>query len=129
MMVRVASTGAVVVVVGRVVVVLVAWTALGRIGLGFVLASLNLGAMRPLDRTLIAQGASAINFLRTLGGAAGVSLCAVMLEWRLAAHGDTLTRAEASPPPVICQKLTDRHSRLRPFYLTGGPPKCAFQES
>jgi len=77
--------------------VLVAWTALGRIGLGFVLASLNLGAMRPLDRTLIAQGASVINFLRTLGGAAGVSLCAVMLEWRLAAHGDTLTRAGTSP--------------------------------
>jgi hypothetical protein len=61
---------------------LVAWAILGRIGLGFVLPSLNLGAMRPLDKALIPQGASAINFLRMLGGAAGVSLCAIVLEWR-----------------------------------------------
>lgn len=76
---------------------LVAWAILGRIGLGFILPSLNLGAMRPLDKALIPQGASAINFLRMLGGAAGVSLCAIVLEWRLAAHGDALTRPGTSP--------------------------------
>lgn len=76
--------------------VLVAFAILGRIGLGFILPSLNLGAMRPLDRALIPQGASAINFLRMLGGAAGVSLCAIVLEWRLAAHGDALTRPGTS---------------------------------
>jgi predicted MFS family arabinose efflux permease len=70
--------------------VLVAWAVLGRIGLGFVLPSLNLGSMRPLDKAEIPQGASLINFLRMLGGAAGVSLCAIVLEWRLAAHGATL---------------------------------------
>jgi EmrB/QacA subfamily drug resistance transporter len=76
---------------------LVAWAILGRIGLGFILPSLNLGAMRALDKPQIPQGASAINFLRMLGGAAGVSLCAIVLEWRLAAHGDALTRAGTSP--------------------------------
>jgi EmrB/QacA subfamily drug resistance transporter len=76
--------------------VLVAWAILGRIGLGFILPSLNLGAMRPLDKTLIPQGASAINFLRMLGGATGVSLCAIVLEWRLDAHGDALTRPGTS---------------------------------
>ncbi|HZN47204.1 MAG TPA: DHA2 family efflux MFS transporter permease subunit [Ramlibacter sp.] len=76
--------------------VLVAWAILGRIGLGFILPSLNLGAMRPLDRALIPQGASAINFLRMLGGAVGVSLCAIVLEWRLAVHGDDLTRPASS---------------------------------
>jgi predicted MFS family arabinose efflux permease len=75
---------------------LVAWAILGRIGLGFILPSLNLGAMRPLDKALIPQGASAINFLRMLGGATGVSLCAIVLEWRLAAHGDALTRPGTS---------------------------------
>ncbi|MDB5860688.1 MAG: drug resistance transporter, EmrB/QacA subfamily [Ramlibacter sp.] len=70
---------------------LVAWAILGRIGLGFVLPSLNIGAMRPLARELIPQGASVINFLRMLGGAAGVSLCAIVLEWRLAAHGASLS--------------------------------------
>lgn len=75
---------------------LVLFAVIGRIGLGFILPSLNLGAMRPLPRSLIAQGASAINFLRMLGGAAGVGLCAVVLEWRLAAHGASLEDAEAS---------------------------------
>ena len=75
---------------------LVAWAILGRIGLGFILPSLNLGAMRPLERALIPQGASAINFLRMLGGATGVSLCGIVLEWRLAAHGDSLANAQTS---------------------------------
>ena len=76
---------------------LVAWAILGRIGLGFILPSLNLGSMRPLTRELIPHGASAINFLRMLGGAAGVSLCAIVLEWRIAAHGDSLANATTSP--------------------------------
>jgi EmrB/QacA subfamily drug resistance transporter len=59
---------------------LVAFAIIGRIGLGFILPSLNLGSMRPLAKPLIPQGASAINFVRMLGGAAGVSLCAIVLE-------------------------------------------------
>ncbi len=77
--------------------VLVAWAILGRIGLGFILPSLNVGAMRGVDKALIPQAASAINFLRMLGGAAGVSLCAIVLEWRMAAHGDSLAHPGTSP--------------------------------
>lgn len=76
---------------------LVVFMMIGRIGLGFILPSLNLGAMRPLPRPLIPQGSSAINFMRMLGGAIGVSLCAVVLEWRLAAHGDSLINPVSSP--------------------------------
>ncbi|RZJ07480.1 MAG: MFS transporter, partial [Haliea sp.] len=75
---------------------LVAWAILGRIGLGFILPSLNLGSMRSLDRSLIPQGSSVINFVRMLGGAAGVSLCGIVLEWRIAAHGDSLTNPTTS---------------------------------
>ncbi len=82
---------------GSSVWLLVAWATLGRIGLGFILPSLNLGAMRGLARELIAQGSSAISFLRMLGGAAGVSLCGIVLEWRLAAHGDSLANPVSSP--------------------------------
>jgi EmrB/QacA subfamily drug resistance transporter len=78
------------------VAVLMAWSILGRVGLGFILPSLNLGSMRQLDRDLIPHGASAINFLRMLGGAAGVSLCGIFLEWRIAAHGDSLANATTS---------------------------------
>ena len=77
--------------------VLIAFTVLGRIGLGFILPSLNLGSLRGLSKDLIPQGASAISFLRMLGGAIGVSLCGIVLEWRLAVHGDKLTNPETGP--------------------------------
>jgi hypothetical protein len=32
-----------------------------------------------------------------LGGSAGVSLCGIVLEWRLAAHGDSLANPVTSP--------------------------------
>ena len=73
------------------------WAILGRIGLGFILPSLNIGAMRGLDHSHIPQGSSVINFLRMLGGAAGVSLCGIVLEWRVAAHG---CRARHRQPPA-----------------------------
>ncbi len=76
---------------------LVAFAILGRIGLGFILPSLNIGAMRGVDKDLIPQGSSVVNFVRMLGGAAGVSLCGIVLEWRIAAHGDSLTNTLSSP--------------------------------
>lgn len=76
---------------------LVTWAILGRIGLGFILPSLNVGAMRSLEHHHIPQGASVINFLRMLGGATGVSLCGIVLEWRIAAHGLTLTPGSTAP--------------------------------
>ena len=77
--------------------VLVLWAIVGRIGLGFILPSLNLGSLRPLHESLLSQGSSTINFLRMLGGAIGVSLCGIVLEWRLAAHGDSLSNPLSSP--------------------------------
>ncbi|AOE89457.1 DHA2 family efflux MFS transporter permease subunit [Ralstonia pseudosolanacearum] len=66
---------------------LIGIAAIGRVGLGFVLPSLSLGAMRGVDFTLIPQGSSAVNFLRQLGGAIGVSATGIFLQWRLAARG------------------------------------------
>lgn len=80
--------------------ILVAFAILGRVGLGFILPSLNLGAMRPLEKSLISQGSSAIGFLRMLGGAAGVSLCGIVLEWRLTAHGVTLAPGASDPARI-----------------------------
>ena len=78
--------------VGSTLWLLVAFTILGRIGLGFILPSLNLGSMRGLDKGLIAQGSSGINFVRMLGGSAGVSLCGIFLEWRLTADASAAGR-------------------------------------
>ncbi|MBV8272776.1 MAG: MFS transporter, partial [Cupriavidus sp.] len=71
---------------------LVLYVVIGRIGLGCILPSLTLGSMRGVDFSLIAQGSSCINFLRQLGGAIGVSLAGVGLQWRLAEHGAVLGR-------------------------------------
>jgi len=73
---------------------LVALTIVGRVGLGFVLPALHLGTMRGLPSELIPQASSVANFLRMLGGATGVSLCGIVLEWRLDAHGARLTSPE-----------------------------------
>ena len=67
-------------------VLIMVWTVLGRIGLGFVLPSLNLGSMHGLPGTLISHGSSTINFLRQLGGAVGIGLVGNVLEWRLNSH-------------------------------------------
>ena len=66
--------------------IITGFAIVGRIGLGFVLPSLNLGAMRGLPPALISQGASGINFLRQLGGAVGVNLVGTVLAWRLQVH-------------------------------------------
>jgi hypothetical protein len=71
-----------------------AWVILGRIGLGLILPSLNSSSLRGLARPLIPQGSSVINFMRMLGGAVGVSVCAIVLQWRLAEHGVSLTSTD-----------------------------------
>ena len=69
---------------------LIFWVILGRIGLGILMPALSLGAMHGLAAAEMPQAASMSNFLRQLGGAIGVSLIGILLEWRLAAHGVAL---------------------------------------
>jgi MFS transporter, DHA2 family, multidrug resistance protein len=79
---------------------LMIWAIIGRIGLGFVLPSLSLGAMRGISLDLVAQGSSTISFLRQLGGAIGVSLAGILLEWRLAVHHTGLGGSQPSALPA-----------------------------
>jgi EmrB/QacA subfamily drug resistance transporter len=68
---------------GTALSVLMLWAVVGRIGLGFVLPSLTLGAVPGLAPADIPQAASGISFVRQLGGAVGVSVVGIFLEWRL----------------------------------------------
>ncbi len=72
---------------GTALWVLMLWAVVGRIGLGFVLPSLTLGAVPGLIQADIPQAASGISFVRQLGGAVGVSVVGIFLEWRLRMHG------------------------------------------
>jgi EmrB/QacA subfamily drug resistance transporter len=84
------------------------WAVIGRVGLGCVLPSLNLGAMRGLPDGFIAYGASTINFMRQLGGAVGISLVGIVLEWRL----------QAQPADPV-------HAFHETFVLVGAITACA----
>ena len=67
--------------------VLMLWAVVGRIGLGFVLPSLTLGSVAGLGTEAVPQAASAISFLRQLGGATGIGVVGIYLEWRLRVRG------------------------------------------
>jgi EmrB/QacA subfamily drug resistance transporter len=70
------------------------WIMLGRIGLGFIMPSLNAGALKALPMTLLGQGSGAINFVRQLGGALGVNLLSITLERRSQLYVDSFTAAQ-----------------------------------
>ncbi|MGF1552887.1 MAG: DHA2 family efflux MFS transporter permease subunit [Paracoccaceae bacterium] len=75
--------------------VLVAWTLVGRLGLGLMMPSINTGGLRQLPADLVTHGSSAISFARQLGGTFGVNLLAVVLERRTAVRAETLGHEEA----------------------------------
>jgi MFS transporter, DHA2 family, multidrug resistance protein len=64
------------------------WLTIGRIGLGLIIPSLNVGAVQTLPPGYLGHASAAVNFARQLGGAIGVNLLAVLLEWRLDAPGE-----------------------------------------
>jgi DHA2 family multidrug resistance protein len=70
--------------------VMLLWVIVGRIGLALVLPSLGLASVHGLEGDMLSQASSTISFVRQLGGAIGVSLAGIALEWRLAARGATL---------------------------------------
>ena len=57
------------------------WAVIGRIGLGFMLPALSTAALNPLDIHELGYGSSTINFTRQLGGAYGINLVALTLEY------------------------------------------------
>ena len=59
----------------------------GRVGLGMLIPALNVGAVQSLAGTELAYASAGVNFVRQLGGAIGVNLLAVVLEWRLGTVG------------------------------------------
>jgi DHA2 family multidrug resistance protein len=69
---------------GTSFVALAACIVLGRLGLGLIIPSLNVGAVQALEGSELAYASSGVNFVRQLGGAVGVNLLAVLLEWRIA---------------------------------------------
>lgn len=60
---------------------LVAWAALGRVGLGLIMPPVTTGSLTLLPPALIPQGSGIINFGRQTGGAIGVNLSAICVQF------------------------------------------------
>lgn len=66
------------------------WLVVSRVGIGLLAPTLNLSAIEGLPPQYLQQGAGAMNFVRQLGGAFGVNVLSVVLEYRTAFHRDAL---------------------------------------
>ncbi len=80
------------------------FTLVNRFGLSLIIPSLNTGALRSLRPEQVSQGAGMVNFVRTLGGAAGVNLMVVFLESATAVHVQTIA-ASQTPDNSASQEL------------------------
>ena len=68
------------------------WAIIGRIGIGFMLPALSTGALNPLAPEELGAGSSTLNFARQLGGAFGVNMVALTIEFGEHSGGEpTLT--------------------------------------
>ncbi|MCG8392584.1 MAG: multidrug efflux MFS transporter [Pseudomonadales bacterium] len=72
---------------------LVWWTLLGRVGLGLMMPPSSTGALGLLPPALIPQGSGIFNFARQIGGALGVNLCALSIQFFSHHHGETVPTA------------------------------------
>lgn len=81
--------------------VLLAWTIVGRIGLGLTMPGLQIGATRGLPVADLSHGTSLNLFCRQLGGALGISLVGIVLESRIRALGLASTASGAATLPAF----------------------------
>ena len=70
------------------------WLMIGRVGIGLIGPTLNLSAIQGLPIEYLQQGAGAMNFIRQLGGAFGVNLLSIALEYRTDFHRDAITATQ-----------------------------------
>ncbi|KAA5607172.1 DHA2 family efflux MFS transporter permease subunit [Roseospira marina] len=94
------------------------WIVFGRIGLGFILPSLNAGALRALPLRFLGQGAGTINFVRQLGGALGVNLLAIALTHQSQQHTDALTATQVAGNAAMHESV----ALLERLFHQGGVP-------
>lgn len=71
------------------------WLMIGRFGIGIMAPTLNLSAIQGLPVEYIQQGAGVTNFIRQLGGAFGVNLLSVLLDYRTNFHRDALMATQS----------------------------------
>ena len=72
------------------------YTVIGRLGMAFILPSLNATALRVLPSEQLNKASGNLNFIRQLGGAAGTNLIVVWLQLRTSFHADLLATTQTA---------------------------------
>ncbi|MBL7249361.1 MDR family MFS transporter [Alloalcanivorax sp. C16-2] len=60
---------------------LIAWAILARLAMGLMMPPVTTGSLMMLPPALISQGSGIINFGRQIGGALGINLCAICVQF------------------------------------------------
>lgn len=109
--------------------VIIGWVVLSRVGLGFGMPAIGTGSLRALDISQVSQGSGAANFSRQLGGALGVNLLSVTLDWRTAGHARVLTDTQTSGNSQTTELINQFQSLAQAAGLSpdqAGPAALAF---
>jgi len=89
------------------------WLVISRIGIGILAPTLNLAAIQGLPMEYLQQGAGAMNFIRQLGGAFGVNLLSVSLEYRSEFHRDAMFATQTWGHSDTMELFTDLNLQLQ----------------
>lgn len=108
---------------------IVFWVTIGRLGMGFGMPAIGTGSLRTLEFSQVSQGSGASNFSRQAGGALGVNLLSVTLDWRTMEHARAITDTQTAGNPLTADLLQGFQSLAPAAGLTPdqlGPASLAF---
>lgn len=94
------------------------WMVLNRIGLSIVFPPLSAASVEVLPADLTSQGQGVMNFVRSLGGAFGVNLVAISVDFRATGYRSALVETQNAGNPVSWEFMES----VRRLLATAGLP-------
>jgi DHA2 family multidrug resistance protein len=92
--------------------------ALGRIGLGLVIPSLNLSSMSSVPTDLVPFAAGTMNFVRFTGASIGINTLAIIIDSRTIQYGSNLLETQTVNNPITQEFLLSISERISSSGLT-----------
>ena len=86
--------------------------ALGRIGLGLVIPSLNLSTMSSVPNDLVPFAAGTMNFIRFTGASIGINTLAIIIDSKMVEYGSSLIDTQTFNNLTAQEFLSDMSERL-----------------
>jgi len=93
---------------------LVAYTAITRVGLSLCIPSLNVAALRSVPPEKLARGASTSTFFRNTGGGIGIALLTAFFQHRTQIHGEAFAATQTSANETTIEFLGSIQRLLDP---------------